>query len=84
MRGYNMEHVLKVLPGLMEVPSPSGFTGMAADFVMKELKEMGYDPELSRKGCVLTCLGRRKSAYTYVAYRYARGDGCRNKTERKA
>ncbi len=39
------------------MPSPSGFTAAAAEFVVSELSAMGYAPELTRKGCVLCCLG---------------------------
>ncbi len=51
------EYIKRTLPALMAVPSPSGFTDRAADFVINELTGMGFAPEKTRKGCVVCPLG---------------------------
>ncbi|MDD6352195.1 MAG: peptidase M42, partial [Lachnospiraceae bacterium] len=40
------------LKSLTAIASPTGFTKHAADYVMKELEGLGYEPSLSRKGNV--------------------------------
>ena len=37
--------------------SPSGFTGRAADYLMRLYQDMGYEPVLTRKGGVIVDLG---------------------------
>ena len=39
------------------IPSPSGYTKNATDYLMKLLQDMGYEPKLSRKGNVFVTLG---------------------------
>lgn len=39
------------------MPSPSGFTHMAAEFVKKEFENLGYKPQITQKGAVLVKLG---------------------------
>ena len=41
---------------LLAIDSPSGDTHHAADYAMNELKRLGFDPSLTRKGGVLVCL----------------------------
>lgn len=41
---------------LLAIPSPSGYTHRAADFLKKELEALGYQPVLTRKGAVLVQL----------------------------
>ncbi|MDO4619956.1 MAG: M42 family metallopeptidase [Lachnospiraceae bacterium] len=52
-----MEYMLDVTPRLLAVDSPTGFTKNAAAFVKKELEDLGYQPEITRKGSVLVNLG---------------------------
>ena len=48
---------MEVTQKLLAIPSPSGFTHQAAQFVKQELETMGYAPELTVKGAVLADLG---------------------------
>ena len=41
---------------LLAIDSPSGYTHHAADYAVNELKRLGFDPSLTRKGGVLVCL----------------------------
>lgn len=52
-----MEFIIDELKKLMAIDSPSGFTKNAAEYTVKRLKEMGFEPSLTKKGCVLCCLG---------------------------
>ncbi|MEE0663058.1 MAG: M42 family metallopeptidase [Collinsella bouchesdurhonensis] len=52
-----LDYIGEQLKALTSIPSPTGFTRAATDYVMKTLKEMGFTPERSTKGNVLVCLG---------------------------
>ncbi len=52
-----IDYIMKVTQELLAVPSPSGFTKKAAEFVCGELRKMGYEPDLTGKGAVLCCIG---------------------------
>ena len=52
----------------MAIDSPSGFTRKAADYIMQQLREFGFEPELTRKGCVLCCLGGEGSPVVFSAH----------------
>lgn len=52
-----LNYILDELKKIMAIDSPSGFTRKAADYIMQQLREFGFEPELTRKGCVLCCLG---------------------------
>lgn len=47
-----MDSMIQTLETLVNIPSPTGFTKQAEDFIVKELKEMGYAPYQSNKGAV--------------------------------
>ena len=51
------DYIMEETKKLLAVPSPSGFTRHAAEFVKKELEEMGYAPVITGKGAVLADLG---------------------------
>lgn len=51
------DYIGEQLKALTSIPSPTGFTRAATDYVMKTLEEMGFAPERSTKGNVLVCLG---------------------------
>ena len=42
---------------LCRIPSPSGFTLKATEYLIYELKEIGFQPEYSRKKSVIVDLG---------------------------
>ena len=51
--GKYTDYIMKTAQDLLSVPSPSGFTHMAADFVKKEFEKLGYEPQITQKGAVL-------------------------------
>ena len=52
-----MDYILETMKQLLAIPSPSGFTREAADFIMKELQNMGYEPQMTLKRGVVCDLG---------------------------
>lgn len=53
----DLEFITEQLKKLTAIPSPSGYTKMAAEYLMETLRAMGYEPELSNKGNVFVTLG---------------------------
>lgn len=53
MKHYILDELIK----LTSIPSPSGYTHKVTDFVMEELRGMGYQPEKANKGTVSVLLG---------------------------
>lgn len=53
----NLVFIAEQLKKLTAIPSPSGYTKMAAEYLMTTLASMGYEPELSNKGNVLVTIG---------------------------
>lgn len=51
------EYCVEQLKKLCAIDSPSGFTERAADYLIKELSDLGYEPKKTRKGGVAVCLG---------------------------
>ncbi|MFV0465340.1 MAG: M42 family metallopeptidase [Lachnospiraceae bacterium] len=51
-------YIMDQAQALLSIDSPSGYTREAADHVMKELMELGYEPVMTIKGGVLVCLGK--------------------------
>lgn len=56
MKHY-IDFIAEQLNTLTTIPSPSGYTKNATDYLMKLLQDMGYEPKLSRKGNVFVTLG---------------------------
>lgn len=52
-----MDYIMEMTQKLLAVPSPSGFTHNAAQFLYKELENLGYQPQMTVKGAVLVDLG---------------------------
>lgn len=52
-----VDYMLDVLQRLLDVPSPSGYTSRITEFLLKELRSMGYQPNTLRKGGVTVDLG---------------------------
>ena len=53
---------------LCRIPSPSGFTIKATEYLMDELKNMGFKPEYSRKKSVVVDLGGKGDAVVLAAH----------------
>ena len=56
MKHY-IDFIAEQLKTLTAIPSPSGYTKNATDYLMKLIQDMGYEPKLSRKGNVFVTLG---------------------------
>lgn len=63
-----MEKFKKTLFELMSIDSPTGYTDRAADYVIGELKSLGYKPEKTLKGGVLCCLGGEGDPMIFSAH----------------
>jgi putative aminopeptidase FrvX len=50
---YAIEQIVK----LCKTPSPTGFTKLAAGYLLEELKSLGFEASVSRKGSILATLG---------------------------
>ena len=54
------DYIIKTLQTLVNIPSPSGFTKKAMDFVKGEAERFGYACEMSKKGgLIITVEGRQ-------------------------
>ncbi|MBO4384367.1 MAG: M42 family metallopeptidase [Clostridia bacterium] len=63
-----MEKLLDRLKKIISIDSPTGFTKKAADYTMETLRELGYSPEMTTKGCVLCCLGGEGDPVVFSAH----------------
>lgn len=54
------DYIMETAQKLLAIPSPTGFTHKAAQFVVDELTAMGYDPRITVKGAVITDLGGKE------------------------
>lgn len=52
-----LDYIIDRTCRLLAIDSPTGYTDKAAEFVMNELREMGFEPIRTRKGGVLVDLG---------------------------
>ena len=51
------DYALHYIQALLSIPSPTGFTKEATDYLLNTLTELGFSPVRDRKGCVMCCLG---------------------------
>lgn len=52
-----LDYALKKLDEVLNIPSPTGFTHMAADYLDKELSKLGYQAKRDHKGGISVDLG---------------------------
>ena len=52
-----LTYICDQLKALTAIPSPTGFTKQATNYLVETLTAMGLSPEVSNKGNVLVCLG---------------------------
>ncbi len=52
MKETYTQYALKTLETLINIPSPSGYTDHAAEYIMNELAALGYQPKMTNKGGV--------------------------------
>jgi putative aminopeptidase FrvX len=62
MNMNDIDYIVETTKELLAVPGPSGFTGACAKLLVTKLQEMGYDPEVTRKGTVLVKLSDGRAA----------------------
>jgi len=53
---------------LCRIPSPSGFTKLATDYLVKECKKMGFKPTASRKNSILVDIGGKGEPVVLAAH----------------
>ncbi len=59
MKSY-VDYILEETKKILDIDSPTGFTGRAADYVMEEYEKLGYSPVKTEKGGILVELGGRE------------------------
>ena len=64
----DLNYITQQLCALTAIPSPSGFTARAAEYVRKTLADMGYMPIITRKGNVECVLGGEKNPLVLAAH----------------
>ena len=64
----HMDFIKEQLYALTAIPSPSGFTKKATDYLLSELTALGFTPERSRKGNVFVTLGESGSPLVLAAH----------------
>lgn len=52
-----LQYAMDQIQALLAIPSPTGFTASATDYLMKTLSDLGFQPEKTRKGTVVCELG---------------------------
>lgn len=57
MEQASLQYCLEQLKNLCAIPSPSGMTDKAAEYLLAEFTRLGYVPEKTRKGGVMVRLG---------------------------
>ena len=64
----NIEYILQQFKNLTAIPSPSGYTKEVSDYLITTLKDMGYNPNKTRKGNVECILGGSGSPLLLAAH----------------
>ncbi len=67
MESY-ISYITEQLQALTAIPSPTGYTGEAAGYLLQTLTDMGYEPKLSRKGNVSVVLGGEGNPIVLAAH----------------
>ena len=70
MLAIDTEYLQKILGKLLSIPSPTGYTDSVVRFVTSELKNLGLEAELTRRGaiCAIRQGSRRKGARAIVTH----------------
>lgn len=83
------KYMIDQLCTLTAIPSPTGMTRAATDYLLDELKRLGYQPERTAKGTVVCCLGGEGHPLLLSAHvdtlgamvRAVKGNGCLRYTQ---
>jgi putative aminopeptidase FrvX len=62
------DNIVNTLRRLVSIPSPTGFSDKAAEFIKSELVDLGYSPILTNRGNVLCSLGGSGSGLILAAH----------------
>lgn len=63
----NVEETKKLIQQLVRIPSPTGFTTEAIEFVEEQLKEIGIDTKRNRKGgLIATIKGKDETRHRFL------------------
>jgi putative aminopeptidase FrvX len=62
------EYAVKQIIKLCSIPSPSGYTGEAIEYLVRELENMGLVPEKTRKNAVFCKLGGKDKPLVLAAH----------------
>lgn len=52
----DQEYMLRQVKTVLGIDSPTGYTRNAVDYLVQEYRELGYEPQITRKGGVLVCV----------------------------
>ncbi|SCW75993.1 Putative aminopeptidase FrvX [Lachnospiraceae bacterium C10] len=63
-----MDYILEQLTNLTAIASPSGFTANAEEYILRTLRDMGYEPTQNRKGNVVCVLGGQEHPLVLAAH----------------
>ncbi len=63
-----VEYALKQIVNLCRIPSPTGFTAKARDYLLQEFEALGCKPALNKKGSVLVEIGGKKKPLVLTAH----------------
>ena len=82
-------YLLQQLQALTAIPSPTGMTRQATDYLLAELTRLGFKPQRTPKGTVLCCLGGSGHPLAISAHvdtlgamvRAVKGNGCLRYTQ---
>lgn len=83
------QYMLEQLKALTAIPSPTGMTRAATDYLLAELKRLGFQPTRTPKGAVMCCLGGESHPLVLAAHvdtlgamvRAVKGNGCLRYTQ---
>ncbi len=68
MNDQSINYIGEQLKALTAIASPTGFTKNVVNYVLEQLKVMGYEPQLSNKGNVSVTLGGEGSPLVLAAH----------------
>ena len=63
-----MNYILEQLKVLLDIDSPTGYTGQVGEYLMTEYTRLGYTPRRTKKGGVLVDLGGSGNAVMVMAH----------------
>ncbi len=63
-----LDYAVEQTVALCRIPSPTGYTKRAAQYLMDELVRLGFAPQMTNKGAVLCCLGGQGEGLLLAAH----------------